>query len=153
MEHMKFLKTVLDTDQETLIKKERTYQGSWKKRGGIGAFMMIARKWDRLENIASRYGWDIFTAVRADVSGTDGSALAEIRDLRCYLTLVEAQIISEKQPSTETIPIPRLVPRHVDGTPKEDSNRHASDAIVPAQNGLEAAIFASQSEGSKEYSD
>lgn len=133
-------------DQETLIAKERTYQGSWKKRGGIGAFMMIARKWDRLENIVSSYGWDIFTAIRADTSGKDGSALAEIRDLRCYLALVEAQIISEKQPSATT---PRLVPRHVDGTPKEDSNRHASDATVSPQIGLEAAIFASHSESTQ----
>ena len=27
-----------------LIDKERSYRGSWQKRGGVGAFMMLARK-------------------------------------------------------------------------------------------------------------
>ena len=38
-------------DVVNLDKKDDFYGSSWKKRGGIGAFMMLARKWDRLENI------------------------------------------------------------------------------------------------------
>ena len=37
---------------------------------------------------------DVFQKIEADMSGRDGSVLAEIRDLRRYLLLVEAEIVS-----------------------------------------------------------
>ena len=37
-------------DIAVLKEKEKTYGESWKLRGGVGAFMMLARKWDRIEN-------------------------------------------------------------------------------------------------------
>lgn len=113
MKHMDFLEEVTRYDLETLRRKEASYQGSWKKRGGIGAFMMLARKWDRLESIVSSISgtmtlsplgpevveaqageYDIFSHILLDTSGADGTALAEVRDLREYLLLVEAEILS-----------------------------------------------------------
>jgi hypothetical protein len=77
-----------------LLEKEKTYKGSWKKRGGVGAFMMLARKWDRLENMleGSKPAYDLFAEIEANPSGCDGTILAEVRDLRRYLLLVEAEM-------------------------------------------------------------
>src|ERR1039458_3589413 len=38
-------------DTDTLRQKGIHYGDSWKARGGVGAFMMAARKWDRIANI------------------------------------------------------------------------------------------------------
>jgi hypothetical protein len=95
MAHMDHVEDVTRADVSELRRKEQTYMGSWKKRGGVGAFMMLARKWDRLENLVSGlHNYDIFAAIERDPSGADGTALAEIRDLRRYLILVEAEMIS-----------------------------------------------------------
>ena len=73
-----------EADAQHLLAKEASYQGSWKKRGGIGAFMMLARKWDRLENYAEGESYDIFSR------NIDHHALMEeLGDLRRYLILVE----------------------------------------------------------------
>lgn len=139
MDHMKFIHPVADSDMVSLKEKEGTYQGSWKKRGGIGAFMMLARKWDRLEAICEEHCMDIFDAIERDDSGADGTALAEIRDLRRYLILVEAEMMARGF-------VHNKIRRHVDGTPKEDSNRHATDDFVQARESLGATIEASQSD-------
>jgi hypothetical protein len=119
MDHMKHLETIAAADVAELRHKEATYRGSWKKRGGIGAWMMIARKIDRLENMLnretrivnrSRAGLpnvtvercDVFGAIEADPSGADGSPLAEIRDLRRYLTLAEAEMVARGAVRLET---------------------------------------------------
>ena len=44
----------MESDIETLVEKEDDYGDSWKRRGGIGAFMMLARKWDRIEKCSHR---------------------------------------------------------------------------------------------------
>jgi len=66
---------------------EKSYGDSWRKRGGVGAFMMLARKFDRIENQSQACHWDIFGAILDDMSST--GILDDIRDLRCYLYLVE----------------------------------------------------------------
>ena len=53
-------RNVANADVKTLEEKGRTYGDSWKRRGGVGAFMMLARKWDRIENQASKLNYDIF---------------------------------------------------------------------------------------------
>ena len=103
MDHMNYLEEVQRDDLKQLISKEAGYKGSWKKRGGIGAFMMLARKWDRVEIMAKEAGYDIFALMRADHSGNDGTLLAEIRDLRTYLVLVEAELCA--QLAQETVPV------------------------------------------------
>lgn len=99
-DHMNKIEEVAMSDVATLIQKERTYGGSWKKRGGVGAFMMLARKMDRIENIAQQHSYDVFSAVAAGgMEGEDGSMIAEIRDLRCYLNLVEAEMLARAEPT------------------------------------------------------
>ena len=73
---------------DLLDKKERHYGSSWKKRGGVGAFMMLARKWDRIENIAQRYGWDILDAGACN----DADVMDDITDLMGYLLLVAEEV-------------------------------------------------------------
>lgn len=104
MAHLNFLDQVAKEDVCHLMKKEATYRGSWKRRGGVGAFMMLARKWDRLEPMmeCDNIRYDVFKAIALEPSGTDGSALAEIRDLRRYLLLVEAEMIAQGYVSVET---------------------------------------------------
>lgn len=92
------------TDDVVLREKRLSYGDSWQKRGGVGAYMMLARKWDRLENVCLQFGYNIFDAVlRSDVvrEGNvnpisvhlkkDG-VLDDIRDLRRYLLLVETYL-------------------------------------------------------------
>lgn len=77
-------------DADKLHKAEQSYGDSWKKRGGVGAFMMLARKWDRIENQVIGEGWDIFRAYERDMR--DEGILDDIQDLRRYLFLVEAEL-------------------------------------------------------------
>ena len=84
------LRKLTEEDIERLVMAERSYGDSWKKRGGVGAFMMLARKWDRLEKQVWNYGWDIFEAIQDD--DRPEGVLDDIRDLRRYLLLVEEEM-------------------------------------------------------------
>jgi hypothetical protein len=101
---MDYLEQVAKADVARLREEEDSYGGSWKRRGGVGAFMMLARKWDRIEhqvdavlvNPAQNLSpsvdrWDIFEHIKAD--HRPEGLLADIQDLRCYLMLVEAEMI------------------------------------------------------------
>ena len=81
-------KTLSEKDWQGLAEAEKSYGDSWRKRGGVGAFMMLARKWDRLELQAEACSYDIFNAVEGD--NREEGVLDDIRDLRRYLLLVEA---------------------------------------------------------------
>ena len=81
-------------DWASLDKAEEDYGNSWKKRGGIGAFMMLARKWDRIENQVNDYTYDIFLAL--DEDKRPEGLIDDIRDLRRYLLLVEAEMALQK---------------------------------------------------------
>lgn len=85
---------IADQDVKHLVEKDSEYKGSWAKRGGIGAFMMLARKWDRIEEFCRNLNWDIFDAIRTD--RREEGILDDIRDLRGYLILVEARMINEQ---------------------------------------------------------
>jgi|TARA_R110001599_G_scaffold98310_1_gene252723 hypothetical protein len=78
---------IANGDVEGLLKAEQSYGDSWKKRGGVGAFMMLARKWDRIENQVKKHGWNVFLAMERD-RRPEGIA-DDIKDLRCYLLLIE----------------------------------------------------------------
>jgi len=91
-ENYQTIATLAQRDVETLKDKGKTYGSSWKKRGGVGAFMMLARKWDRIENIVSSAGYDIFKAGNANT----GDVLDDIADLRAYLLLVESEVINSR---------------------------------------------------------
>ena len=77
-------------DWTSLDRAEEDYGDSWRKRGGIGAFMMLARKWDRIEKQVFDYTYDIFLALEED--RRPEGLMDDIKDLRRYLLLVEAHM-------------------------------------------------------------
>ncbi len=83
------LARVAGEDVEELLKKNEEYGDSWKKRGGIGAFMMLARKWDRIENMTQAERYDVFEAILKSDAVT--GVVDDIGDLRRYLLLVETE--------------------------------------------------------------
>ena len=78
-------------DVQQLHEAEKSYGNSWKQRGGVGAFMMLARKWDRIESQPQREKYDIFQTIRID--SREEGVIDDIRDLRRYLLLVEAEML------------------------------------------------------------
>lgn len=48
MDHLPHLQTVADEDVREIQRKEQTYQGSWRRGGGVNAWHMARRKYDRL---------------------------------------------------------------------------------------------------------
>jgi hypothetical protein len=83
------LRPICEADIKVLVDKGASYGPSWRQRGGTGAFMMLARKWDRIENIVrDNHGWDIFKAL----SENTGDIADDIGDLRRYLLLVEEYV-------------------------------------------------------------
>jgi hypothetical protein len=85
------VKVLLEFDLIGLTDAEKYYGNSWKKRGGVGAFMMLARKWDRIENQVKDHNYDVLKALQED--GLETGILDDIRDLRRYLLLVESEIM------------------------------------------------------------
>ena len=84
---MKRLEDITKADVVALTEAEKDYGDSWRKRGGVGAFMMLARKFDRLENQTQKYSYDVFEAYAEDTRAE--GILDDIQDLRRYLLLVE----------------------------------------------------------------
>ena len=77
-------------DWTSLDRAEEDYGDSWGKRGGVCAYMMLDRKWDRIENQVVEKGWDIFKSIEQDIRPE--GILDDIKDLRRYLLLVEAHM-------------------------------------------------------------
>jgi hypothetical protein len=98
------LEGIAAADVAKLIEAEKSYGDSWKRRGGVGAFMMLARKWDRIEKQVSEKGYDIFAAC-IDDKRKEG-VIDDVRDLRQYLTLVEAELQVRGHHGTLVIPEP-----------------------------------------------
>jgi|TARA_R100001163_G_C5010270_1_gene156448 hypothetical protein len=84
------IKEIALNDAECLDQAEKSYGDSWRKRGGVGAFMMLARKWDRIELQVQTHNYDVFKAYASDPR--DEGILDDIQDLRRYLLLVEEHI-------------------------------------------------------------
>ena len=100
-DNMNYIAEIAAEDVSTLEIKDQSYGSSWKKRGGVGAFMMLARKWDRLENQCKAKGFDIFGTIERDGSldksclDVSDGVLDDIRDLRAYLLLVESETMAQ----------------------------------------------------------
>jgi len=73
-------------DTAQLRDKDKEYGGSWCKRGGPGAFMMMARKWDRVEHAISSVSLKVALASDTREEGI----LDDLGDLRRYIILVLA---------------------------------------------------------------
>ena len=84
------MRVIAQTDVDKLEVAEKSYGTSWRQRGGVGAFMMLARKWDRIENQVKKHSYDIFEAYKID-SRAEG-IIDDIKDLRRYLLLVEEHV-------------------------------------------------------------
>ena len=84
------IQNLANTDVAKLKQAQESYGDSWRSRGGGGAFMMLARKWDRIENQVTKEGYDIFKTINNDPSSS--GILDDIRDLRRYLLLVESYV-------------------------------------------------------------
>lgn len=82
-------------DQTTLIGKGMHYGDSWKRRGGVGAFMMLARKWDRLDNLLSISGSG--PQLYAALQRNPGNVQDDVHDLRRYLLLVEDEALERSE--------------------------------------------------------
>jgi hypothetical protein len=99
---------------DRVIVKDIEYGASWKKRGGVGAFMMLARKWDRLENaldpnptsgIHSRMSPDVpaYDVLFAGARDTRPEGIIDdIDDLVGYLLLVRTEIYRSRALLPET---------------------------------------------------
>ena len=86
--HLRFIDEIALEDAAGLKKAHESYGASWKKRGGIGAYMVMIRKFDRMEMCVKKYGGDIFKAVQDDPRAE--GILDDIRDARRYLMLIES---------------------------------------------------------------
>jgi len=129
MSYIDRINEIASKDCDTLRRKDKEYGGSWLKRGGVGAFMMAARKWDRLEEHVSAGSvqpggppedfagmtpeqmieackkvvapkFDIIQSALLDQR--EEGVLDDIGDLRRYLLLIEAEI-RERQGNGITI--------------------------------------------------
>lgn len=89
------LGTVAAMDCAGLLEAHKHYGDSCLKRGGAGLFMMLARKWDRLENQIGNHNYDMFAAYDAD-QRKEG-LLDDIRDLRRYLMIAEAHLMATRE--------------------------------------------------------
>ena len=88
------MRGIAQTDVTKLEEASESYGDSWRRRGGVGAFMMLARKWDRIENQVLGHNYDVFEAYFDD--DRKEGILDDIQDLRRYLLLVEEHVTSIK---------------------------------------------------------
>ncbi len=125
MSYLDHLAAVGAKDVAKLLVAQKSYGDSWKKRGGVGAFMMLARKWDRLENFLSKAEdrWDIFAAVEKD--RRPEGVIDDIRDLRRYLLLVEAEMVAQGVVVAE-------VPKDLSDPPAAPQNEEPGDPVRDA---------------------
>jgi hypothetical protein len=104
--YLDYLRAVADSDISGLKTSEKSYGNSWKLRGGVDTFHMLKRKWERVEKrvstdiaasatAAGASPYDIFEHLSAD-RGADGF-IDDLRDLRRYLMLVEAEMTARRE--------------------------------------------------------
>jgi hypothetical protein len=87
---------LMETDFEYIIAKDQEYGASWLKRGGVGAFMMLARKWDRFAPMVQKFNRDPIAMLHAKRDRID-----DVQDLRRYLALVAAEWCHRQTSATE----------------------------------------------------
>lgn len=138
LDNLNHLQAIADKDAAGLKKAAESYGDSWKKRGGVGAYMMLCRKWDRIENaldplkaipgrepmpgMAPIDAWpgskqsvpayDIFAGLLAD--GRGEGLIDDVRDLRRYLLLVESEMVAQGAESAHAVHRDNPEERHCD---------------------------------------
>lgn len=71
--------------------KDTDYGSSWRRRGGAGAFMVMIRKADRVENLSKQDGYDIFKTIATN----RGGIIDDIDDLIGYLLLIREHCLPQ----------------------------------------------------------
>jgi hypothetical protein len=92
LDHLQYIEGITKADAKAVQINDKHYDASWKRRGGIGAYFVGIRKYDRMEAFAKSHGYDIFEAIRQD-QRPEG-IIDDIRDLRRYLLLWEAEAVN-----------------------------------------------------------
>lgn len=85
-------------DCETLRSKDKEYGGSWCRRGGQGAFAMVARKFDRIDNAIQKF--QTLSELIAQDQREEG-VLDDLQDMRCYLLLILSWRYAVANPETQ----------------------------------------------------
>lgn len=111
MSFLEGLKKITDSDIKQLLSARKSYGESWVKRGGTSAFMNLDRKWARIEQACSEFGWNIFDALLND-DRAEG-VIDDLRDLRHYCLLIEEYL---------TYKFPEIIP---------DQHNKENDALSP----------------------
>lgn len=92
MAHLNYLDTVIGQARATILSKEGTYKGSWKRRGGTGIFhVALGRKWDRLEAGCEGFEYDVLAFLDEHPDRID-----DVEDLCNYLLLLQSEILRRK---------------------------------------------------------
>lgn len=85
------IQPIANEDARGLMEAQKSYGNSWKERGGFSAFMNLDRKWARLVKQVQREPmYDLFAHIANDPRAE--GIIDDIRDLRRYLLLVEAEM-------------------------------------------------------------
>lgn len=95
------MRTLANGLVDLAIAKDKAYGASWKRRGGIGAYMTIVRKPDRLEAQMELNGYNIFDV---SVAPEDGESIDEtLRDTvnYCLLVLTTRELIRKELKALE----------------------------------------------------
>ena len=87
------LKVITKKLVEFVNDKDTQYGSSWRKRGGAGAFMVIARKWDRIEQACENepVKYDIFNVFESD--DRKETILDDCLDLVGYLLILVEHMV------------------------------------------------------------
>lgn len=88
------LKQIAADIADLLLKKDAEYGGSWQRRGGVGAYMMLVRKSDRMEQQVLKYGYDIFKACQSADLTTTENLVDTLKDQVGYGLLILAELKS-----------------------------------------------------------
>ena len=87
------LKVITKKLVEFVNDKDIQYGSSWRKRGGAGAFMVIARKWDRIEQACEKETatYDIFNVFKEE--DRRETILDDCLDLVGYLLILVEHMV------------------------------------------------------------
>lgn len=128
---------------EELVKyvsdKDLHYGSSWRKRGGAGAFFVISRKWDRIEQACEKESakYDIFNVFKED--DRRETVLDDCLDLVGYLLiLVEHMVEIGHITEIKTLrmgfnPLPQTVETVPSGMTNPFGFDEGEDALIEAK--------------------
>lgn len=77
-EHLDHLARIVTECEQLVRAKEDIYGGSWKQRGGVGAYFVSVRKFDSLEALVKAKGYDVFADLTHKGDGTIEDTLRDI---------------------------------------------------------------------------